>query len=159
MISKYGLFNHHDDNATVIILFSDKKVTDKKECTGVNVLFHDDELIGYEIPNFVRFAKIKYSGIIFIPAKPLIDIVNDLLKNNNLEELDYKKESGYITRKKDDKLSVYALEGTFLRDETISKGRYCSYYDLFIEAENENDLIVIDEDIKEGIDFFRMEEK
>ena len=159
MIRRYGLFNHHDDNATVVILFNDQKVTSKKECTAVNVLYHDNDIIGYEIPNFVRFAKIKYSGIIFIPAKPLINIINDLLKNNDLEELGYKKESGYITKKIDDKLGVYALEGTFLRDETISKGRYCTYYDLFIEAENDKELIVIDEDIKEGIDFFMMEEK
>ena len=157
MIEKYGLFNHHDDNATVVILFSDKKVNNKKELNEVNTLYSDDVLVGYEIPNFVRFAKIKYSGIIFLPANPLIDVVNALLANNNLETLGYKKESGYITKRNNDKLGVYALEGTFLRDESISKGRFCTYYDLFIEVDNKDDLIIIDEDIRENIDFFRME--
>ena len=159
MIKEYGLFNHHDDNSTVVILFSDKKVTSKKELNAVNCLYNDNELVGYEIPNFIRFAKIKYSGIIFLPADPLIDVVNALLTNNDLETLEYKKESGYVTKMNEKGLGVYALEGTFLRDETISKGRFCTYYDLFIEVDNKDDLIIIEEDIKENIDFFKMEEK
>lgn len=159
MINKYGLFNHHDDNSTVVIYFDDSEVNNKKEFNEVNVLYHDDKVIGYEIANFIRYAKIKYSGIIFLPSNILIDIINNILIDNNLDTLGYKKESGYITKRKGNHMCVYAKEGTFLRDETISKGRFCTYFDLFIDAENKNDLIVIEEDIKEGVDFFMMEEK
>ena len=54
---------------------------------------------------------------------------------------------------------VYCLKGTFLRDQTISKGKYCTYHDLYIKSDNENELIVINENIKEFIDFFQMEEQ
>ena len=59
----------------------------------------------------------------------------------------------------DNKRMVYAKEGTFFRDESISKGRYCTYHDLYIKNENENDLVIIDEEIKEGTDFFFAEVK
>ena len=155
MIKEYGLFHHHLDNNTLVILFSDLPIN-KKELSGeVEVLYHDNKVVGYSISNFLRYAKIKYSGILFLPSNTFIDVINDVLRNNGLETLDYKKESGYVVLNK----KVYAKEGTFLRDETISKGRYCSYYDLYIENENDKDIIVIDEDIKDNTDFFQMEEK
>lgn len=155
MINSYGLFNHHLDNNTLVILFSDKPITKKINQGEVELLYSEQELVGYSISNFIRYAKIKYSGIIFLPSKPLIDVINIILKNNKLEELEYKKESGYIV--KDQK--VFAKQGTFLRDETISRGRYCSYFDLYIDKENDQELITIDEDIRDNIDFFQMEEK
>ncbi len=155
MINSYGLFNHHLDNNTLVILFSDKPITKKTNQGEVELLYSEQELVGYSISNFIRYAKIKYSGIIFLPSKPLIDVINIILKNNKLEELEYKKESGYIV--KDQK--VFAKQGTFLRDETISRGRYCSYFDLYIDKENDQELITIDEDIRDNIDFFQMEEK
>ncbi|MCR4912109.1 MAG: hypothetical protein K5925_06330 [Bacilli bacterium] len=159
MIEKYGLFNHHEDNNTALILFSDEPVTDKRGDEEIKVLYHQDKVVGYEIYDFIRYAKIKYSGIIFLPSDPLIDVINFVLENHQLEKLGYKKESGYVVLTNDNKKMVFAKEGTFLRDETISKGRFCSYYDLYIERENDQELIVIDEDIKEGIDFFISEEK
>lgn len=159
MIERYGLFNHHEDNNTALILFSDEPVTDKRGDEEIKVLYHQDKVVGYEIYDFIRYAKIKYSGIIFLPSNPLIDVINFVLENHQLEKLGYKKESGYVVLTNDNKKMVFAKEGTFLRDETISKGRFCSYYDLYIERENDQELIVIDEDIKEGIDFFISEEK
>ena len=159
MIDNYGLFNYHEENASVLILFSNKKMNNKKEGDEVSLLFCDDELIGYEIHNFIRYAKIKYSGIIFLPSNPLIDVINIVLTNNHLENLSYKKESGYIVKMNDNRRMVYAKEGTFLRDESISKGIYCTYHDLYIKNENENDLVIIDEEIKEGTDFFFAEVK
>lgn len=160
MIEKYGLFNHHLDNNTLLILFSEDKVTDKKDLGDMSILYHHETLIGYSVPHFDRYAKIKYSGILFLPAKPLIDVINDVLKNHQLETLEYKKESGYVV--KIDEIGakrIFAKEGIFLRNESISKGHYCSYYDLYIDKENADELILIEEDIKEGVDFFKMEAK
>lgn len=159
MINNYGLFNYHEENATLLILFSNLEVTDTKGDKELEVLYHQGEVVGYRIHDFIRYAKIKYSGIIFLPSNTLIDVINIVLENHHVETLSYKKESGYVVKMNENKRMVYAKEGTFLRDESISKGRYCSYHDLYITNENENELIEIDEEIKEGVDFFQMEEK
>ena len=49
---------------------------------------------------------------------------------------------------------VFCLPGTFMRDYQISKGEYCTYYDLYIKDEDDRRLFVIDENIKENVDFF-----
>ena len=159
MIENYGLYNYHEEKASVLILFSSELVTNKKQGEEVSLLMHENKVIGYEIHNFIRYAKIKYSGIIFLPSNPLIDVINIVLTNNHLETLSYKKESGYVVKMNGNQRMVYAKEGTFLRDESISKGRYCTYHDLYIKNDNENDLIIIDEEIKEGTDFFIAEVK
>ncbi len=160
MITNYGIYNHHELDNTLLILFSDEKVlTHKKISNEMEVLIHEDKVVGYRIINFIRYAKIKYSGIIFLPAKPLIDIINQILNKYNLETIDYKYQSGYITKMNGNKMMVFALEGTFLRNMSISKGEYVTYFDLYIENDSPNSLIVIDENIKENIDFFQMEEK
>ena len=158
MKSNYGIYNHHELDNTLLVLFSDAPVTSKKELSNeMEVLYNGDEVVGYRISNFIRYAKIKYSGIIFLPANPLIDVINSVLNKYKLETLEYKNQSGYMTRINDGKMMVFALEGTFLRDETISKGRYCSYHDLYINDDDKS-LILINENIKENIDFFQMEE-
>ena len=156
MIKNYGIYNNHELDNTLLILFSDKGFNDvKKLSEEMEVLYNNDTLIGYRISNFIRYAKIKYSGIIFLPAPQLIDIINNVIERYNLEKLEYKTSSGYITKMNENKLMVFALNGTFLRDQTVSNGKYVSYYELYIN--DEKDLIVIDENIKENIDFFKTE--
>ena len=159
MRTNYGLFNEHEDNGNLLILFNEEDFDTEVNEKEVTIFYKRGEVVGYTIPNFIRYAKIKYSGIVFLPSKPLIDVINSVLENNDLETLEFKKESGYVVKTDENVKKVFALEGTFLRDKTISKGRYCTYYDLYIKSENENDLITIDEDIKEGTDFIQMEEK
>lgn len=160
MITNYGIYNHHELDNTLLILLSEEEVLSfKKISPEMEILYHDSKIVGYRIVNFIRYAKIKYSGIIFLPAKPLIDVVNQVLAKYDLELLDYKRQSGYVTKRNEDKLMVFALEGTFLRDMTISKGKYVTYHELYIENDTPNDLIEIEENIRENIDFFQMEEK
>lgn len=154
MINNYALFNHHEENDTLLILFSDKKITQTKNSKEVEVLYSGNELVGYKIPDFIRYAKIKYSGIVFYPNRLLIDVINSVLSNSDLETLTYKTESGYLIKRNGNTLGVFAKEGTFLRDETISQGRYCSYYDLYIENENDSALIEINDENLENKDFF-----
>ena len=155
MKTNYGLFNEHEDNGNLLILFDELNYDVEENRDEITIYYRRGQVVGYAISNFIRYAKIKYSGIVFLPSKPLIDVINAVLENNGLDTLAFKKQSGYVVKDK----GVFALAGTFLRDKTISKGRFCTYHDLYITAENENDLIVIDEDIKEGTDFFQMEEK
>lgn len=158
MINNYALFNDHDNNNNLYILFSDAQITNKQSQKEVELLFNNDVLVGYMIPDFIRFAKIKYSGIIFLPNNILIDVINSVIKNSGLEPLSYKTSSGYMIKRNGDKLGVYATNGTFLRDRTISKGRFCTYYDLFIENNDLKSLIEIDEESLEGKDFYLSKE-
>ena len=156
----YGLFNHHEEDNTLLILFSDAKITSTIKDGEVVSLYHGDELIGYQIINFVRYVKIKYSGIIFLPSPLLVNVINSVLENHGLNTISVKNSSGYIVKKDSNGVKrVYATEGTFLRDMSVSKGRFVSYFDLYIKVDNENELIMIEEEIKEGTDFFKMEEK
>ena len=160
MITNYGIYNNHELDNTLLVLVSDKKSNKIDSLSEeMEVLYCDNELVGYRIRNFIRYAKIKYTGIIFLPADPLIDVINLILERYKLEELAYKVGSGYITKEKEGKMSVYALEGTFLKDQTISKGKYCTYHDLYIENENEDKIIEIEDKVKEFIDFFMAEVK
>ena len=158
MINNYALFNHHEENNTLYILFSDTKFNNVKKVGNVEILCCDSDVVGYRIADFIRYAKIKYSGIVFYPNKILIDVINSVLANSKLDKLGYKNESGYVIKANGGSLGVFATAGTFLRDETISKGRYCTYFDLYIENENDNDLIVIDDMTLENKDFFGSKE-
>ncbi len=159
MIANYGVYNHHELDNTLLLLFSEHKANKIEDLGEVEVLCFGDELVAYRIKNFIRYAKIKYSGIIYLPNNILIDIINSVLEKYQLEKLSYKKESGYVTKKNLDQLMVYVKEGVFLRDQTVSKGKYCSYYDLYIDDDDDQRLFVIDENIQEGLDFFKTEEK
>ena len=160
MIDNYGLFNRHEIDDTLLILLNDLPVTTRVSKGEVDVLLHNQEVCGYSIKHFIRYAKIKYSGIIFLPSKPLVNVINSVLSKYDLEPINYRKNSGYAVKinEKGQKM-VFANLGTFLRDGTVSKGRFCTYYDLYIKSENEQELIVIEDDVEEGIDFFLMEEK
>ena len=160
MFSQYGIFNLHEEEDALLILFSEEEITSHKLSKEVEVLYHNETLVGYKIPNFIRYAKIKYSGIIFLPNNYLIDVINSVLTNNELETINYKNNSGFVVKKDENgKNRVWANEGTFLRDHTISKGKYVTYYELYIKNENEDELIEIEEDNLIGKDFFKMEEK
>ena len=159
MIYNYGIYNNHELDNTLLVLFSDKKVTRSVNLGEVDILYHDDERVGYKLKNFIRYAKIKYSGLIYLPTNLLIDVINTVLERFDLEKLDYKHGSGYITRKNNDKMMVFCEAGAFMRDYQISNGVFCSYYDLYIKDENDKRLFEIDEDIKENVDFFLAEVK
>ena len=159
MIINYGIYNNHELDNTLVVLLSEKKPNRSVKNGEIDILYQGEEIVGVKISNFIRYAKIKYSGIIYLPANPLIDVINHIFDRYQLERLDYKHGSGYITRKKDDKLMVYCVPGTFMRDYQISKGEYCTYYDLYIKDEDDKRLFVIDENIKENVDFFLSEVK
>lgn len=159
MIKEYGIYNHHEYNDTLLVLFSDEEITRVDDLGEVEALYVGNKLAGYRIKKFIRYAKIKYSGLIFLPANPLIDVINVILRKYHLETLEYKNHSGYVTKLNESKVMVYATSGAFLRDQTISHGKFCTYYDLYIKNENEHQLAVFDENIKENEDFFKMEVK
>ena len=58
-------------------------------------LYLDDKLIGINIFNISNVLKIKSNGLIVLPLKEMIDVINNILINANVETLEYKKESGF----------------------------------------------------------------
>jgi len=159
MITNYGMFNLHESNNELLLLFDDSEITSEKQNNVVTCIYHEDKLIGYRIPNFIQYAKIKYSGIIFLPNKILIDVINNILLNDGLEKLAYKEESGYITKEVNGQKVVYCKPGTFLRDETISNGHVCTFRDLYIDNDNPDEILLLEEDVLLNRDFFKTEAK
>ena len=157
MITEYGVYNNHELDNTLLILFSDSPIEERKELSEeMVVLYSSNKVVGYKIENFIKYAKIKYSGIIFLPNNLLIDVINSILSKYGLETLAYKTSSGYITKKDGNHLRVFALKGTFLRDMKVSKGQYCSYYDLYINEDL--NLVELSDTSLEDIDFFQIKE-
>ena len=115
--------------------------------------------MGYEINNFIKYAKIRYSGIVFLPAKELIDVINCVLSKYKLETLAYKNSSGYIVKKEDEYAIVYAEEGVFLIDETISKGHVCTFGDLDYDIPHPERICYIGDLSRVGKDFFILEDE
>ena len=108
MINNYGIYNNHKLDNTLLILFSELKENRSKYLSSeFELLFNDETLIGYRIKNFIRFVKIKYSGIIFLPARPLIDVINSILDKYHQEKLGYKSSSGYITKRNGRPINIY----------------------------------------------------
>lgn len=154
MITSYGIFNYHELNNELVILFGEGRNQKEKFNDEISILKRDDVVVGYAINNFMKYAKIKYSGIIFLPNNALVDVINSILKNNSLDVLAYKQSSGYEISFIDGHKVVFAKEGTFLKNETISHGHVCTYDDLFIKNDKMNNIVMLDDESEINTDFF-----
>ena len=76
-----------------------KAATSTKRKGDVIALFHEEELIGYNIFNLKEVVKLKTDGVIFAPDDRLIDIINILLRNQGFQTLPYTRDSGYKVAK------------------------------------------------------------
>lgn len=151
------MYYYHENNDTLSLLFSLDKVDKVVSKNEVLVLYHNSKIVGYKIPNIMRFVKIKYHGIIYAANNIVIDIINSVLERNGLETIAYKNDSGYHIKKEGNFKGVYAEKGIFMRDEKISSGQFCSYYELYIDNENPNQLVETNDE-QEGLDIFTSKE-
>lgn len=81
----------------LIVFDKNKEVTSYEKKNNVVVIYHNEEVIGYNIFDVKEIIKIKNEGMIFFPSPALIDVINTMLKNAKVEPLEYKEESGYVT--------------------------------------------------------------
>lgn len=158
MINNYGMYYYHENNDTLRLFFSLDKPTRILHKKEVDVLYSNDKLVGYNIPNIMRFVKIKYHGIIFAANSIVIQIINSILEQNDLEPIAFKNDSGYHIKTENNFKGVYASPGTFMRDERISKGQFCTYYDLYIDNECLNQLVEVTENEADGTDIYTSKE-
>lgn len=98
----------------LLIIFDNEKKATRHESIGrVTVIYHDDEIIGYNIFDIKEVVKIRNEGMIYLPTKEFVSIVNSILINAKQAPLDMIKNSGYfigtIIEKKDFDKECYLL--------------------------------------------------
>ena len=109
MIANYCLYyipkaNTNEVNDMLMIFFGENKLVNKREIKDdLIMLLNNEEVIGYVIPNFSNYCKIKINGTIYLPNEKLIDLINDILINHKLDTLAYRSNSGLYVGKIVDK--------------------------------------------------------
>lgn len=93
----YAIFYNYHTIGDVLLIISDLETKPNRVVKNGDVtsLYLDDKLIGINIFNISNVLKIKSNGLIVLPLKKMIDIINNILINANVETLEYKKESGF----------------------------------------------------------------
>ena len=182
MEKQYSLFYTFRklDDIFAIVFHGYGKVTKKVRNKNVEALYSEDNLCGYNIYNIKDIVKIKAKGLIYLPNKELIDLINSILQNAGFETIPYILHSGFIIGKvidsnhidiggysinvqesihlNENSLVVVAMAGTMLpNEELVENGHVCTYKDLSI-SEDEN-VLVLEGEYEIGSDFFSMGEK
>lgn len=93
----YAIFYNYHTIGDVLLIVSDLETKPNRVVKNGDVtsLYLDDKLIGINIFNISNVLKIKSNGLIVLPLKEMIDVINNILINANVEILEYKKESGF----------------------------------------------------------------
>ena len=93
----YVIFYNYHTIGDVLLIISDLETKPNRVIKNGDVtsLYLDDKLIGINIFNISNVLKIKSNGLIVLPLKEMIDVINNILINANVETLEYKKESGF----------------------------------------------------------------
>lgn len=93
----YRLFYDFESNGDVLfVVISPEKKTDEVVSNGdVTCLFANKELVGINIFNVSRIAKLKSHGAIFAPDSLLLETINNLLSNSGAPKLEESTNSGF----------------------------------------------------------------
>ncbi len=94
----YRLFYNHENVGDVLFIVIDpERYPDHVKKVGeVTALYQGEDLVGINLFDFGKTAKIKASGMIVAPEDILVDVINDKLVNAGLEKLPYCHETGYV---------------------------------------------------------------
>ena len=86
---KVALFYNKENVGDVLIIKgSDKIATSYKKINDLVVIYNEEEIIGYNLFNASLLDNNLVKGINYHPSKELINKINEILKLNNLEEID-----------------------------------------------------------------------
>ena len=135
MINNYCLYyipksNQNEVNDMLMIFYGENKLVNKREIKNELIMLkNNDEVIGYVIPNFSNYCKIKINGTIYLPNDKLIDLINDILKNHKLDILAYRKNSGLYVG---EILTKKEHRNSFIYEVSLGKCKYVteSTFDL-----------------------------
>ncbi len=94
---KYGVYYNHETIGDILLIVFEPNIIPNKVIKHDNVvaLYSNDKLVGYNFLNISEDIKIKADGYIPVMNDKVIDVFNYILKNHNLEPLDYLHESGF----------------------------------------------------------------
>ena len=103
-MKNYAIYYSYKEIGDVVIILFDnvKNVTSSIRKNRVSVIYHNDEIIGYNIFDIKDIIKIKSEGMIYFPSNVLVSIINSVLQNEKLETLEYKTSSGYLIAQVDE---------------------------------------------------------
>lgn len=143
----YRLFYNYGISKDVLFVLIDpsKKVTSTKRVEEVEALYHENELVGYNIFDVSKTVKINAEGIIFLPEPHLVDAINNILSRTGFSLLPKVMESGFVVLKilsleehpLDERASIVTLEGKNNEHfETVSKAKNLSVGDLCVAAKD-----------------------
>ena len=97
---RYGLFYHYQLLGDVLLIDLLPELPNHQEVRGrVHVLYAGDKIVGYNIFAISEIVKIKAKGLIVLPSKPLIDVINSLLVAEHLQALPLIEDSGFCVGK------------------------------------------------------------
>lgn len=91
------LFYNFKTTGDVLFLVIDGEATPNRIINQerVIVLYKDEKIVGINILDFSEIVKIKGEGLLILPPRPLIDIINHILKNAGIETMSYIESSGF----------------------------------------------------------------
>ena len=103
-MKNYAIYYSYKEIGDVVIILFDnaKNATSTIRKNRVSVIYHDNEIIGYNIFDIKDIIKIKSEGMIYFPSNVLVSILNSILQNEKLETLEYKTSSGYLIAQVDE---------------------------------------------------------
>ena len=139
----YRFFYNHEATGDVLFLVLDPKgkATKVERKGDIAALYDGDNLIGVNFFNIAKTIKIKVSGMIPVPEKPMLDRINALLSNNGLPVLPILESSGYKV------MQITALEEHPVDEKavivTLSDGKdiyHSVYHDPTLKV---NDKVVV----------------
>lgn len=179
-INNYDIFYSYKTigDTLIVSIFSGQK--DRIVTKGmVEVCYCNNEITTIRFNGISKLIKIHSNGLMPLPNELFVDILNNVLKKENLDiKLAYKTHSNYVIGRVIDNniinigsenielhnnlntgdLVVIALPNTRLATGVWTSAHHiCTYIDLHIN--NSTDVLIIDENYKPGTDFFKMEEK
>lgn len=119
-------YNHHAIGDVLIVIINPiLKMTHYDKKDDLVIIYHHDEIIGYNIFNISKMIKIYHKGLIPSHFKPLMDIINSILKNHQLTTIEYASDEylvGEVIKVKNHIADVN------INDNTIKC--YCEYDDV-----------------------------
>ncbi len=86
---KVGFFYNQDNIGDVLIMKSNDEIgTSFKKFNDLVAIYKDEKLIGYNYFNVSNLTNELHSGINYNPSSELVKKINEIIKENNLEEIE-----------------------------------------------------------------------
>lgn len=123
------IYNYKKENDELIVLFSDKEITNKTTLKDFEICYHKDEIAMYKIYNISKIIKIIAEGLIVLPPNALVDGINLILAQHGQAKIDYVTDSMFVIGEIVEK--SFAENGTFLYLVNLGQNENAFAYSKF----------------------------